>query len=143
VLAGASPGVLAGCTGPGGNHYADAHGWDLIGTYRDEGNSAWNDDIAKRPDFARMVADAEAGLFDIVIVHKLDRFARNLRVTLDTRQRLQSAGVSFVSISENMDFSTPIGCVTLATLAAFAEYYSRNLSNETRKGKAERKAYGM
>jgi hypothetical protein len=90
-----------------------------------------------------MVADAEAGLFDIVIVHKLDRFARNLRVTLDTRHRLQSAGVSFVSISENMDFSTPIGRVTLATLAAFAEYYSRNLSNETRKGKAERKAQGM
>src|SRR4051794_13143381 len=65
-----------------GTSYADAHGWDLIGTYRDEGKSAWNDDIAKRPDFARMISDAEAGLFDIVIVHKLDRFARNLRVTL-------------------------------------------------------------
>src|SRR5262249_30491132 len=126
-----------------GNAYAAAHEWDLVATYRDEGKSAWTDDIGKRPDFARMVADAEAGLFDIMIVHKLDRLARNLRVTLETLQRLDRAGVVFVSISENMDFSTPIGRVILATLAAFAEYYSHNLSAETRKGKAERKAQGL
>ena len=53
-----------------------------------------------------------------------------------------TAGVGFVSISEQMDFSTPIGKVILATLAAFAQYYSDNLS-ETKKGKAERKAQGL
>ena len=42
-----------------------------------------------------------------------------------------------------MDFTTPIGKVILATLAAFAQYYSDNLSAETKKGKAERKAQGL
>ena len=56
---------------------------------------------------------------------------------------LKSADVGFVSISEAMDFTTPIGKVILATLAAFAEYYSANLSTETKKGKAERKRQGL
>ena len=42
-----------------------------------------------------------------------------------------------------MDFTTPIGKVILATLAAFAQYYSDNLATETKKGKAERKAQGL
>ena len=42
-----------------------------------------------------------------------------------------------------MDFTSPIGKVILATLASFAEYYSANLSAETKKGKAERKRQGM
>ncbi len=90
-----------------------------------------------------MINDAEAGLVDVVVVHKLDRFSRNLMTTLDTLQRLEGAGVGFVSISEAMDFTTPIGKVILATLGAFAEYYSANLSAETRKGKTERKKQGL
>ncbi len=90
-----------------------------------------------------MITDAEAGLIDLVVVHKLDRFSRNLLTTLETLQRLDTANVGFVSISESMDFSTPIGKVILATLGAFAEYYSANLSTETRKGKTERKRQGL
>src|SRR5215211_1843367 len=123
--------------------YAEANGWTLVGDYPEEGKSAWTDDLAKRPMFSKMLADAEAGAFDVVIVHKLDRFARNLRVTLETLQRLERAGVGFVSISEQMDFSTPIGKVLLHMLASFAQYYSENLSAETKKGKAERKAQGL
>ena len=80
--------------------YCEAHGWDLVREYRDEGKSAWTDDLAKRPAFASMVADAEAGHFDVVVVHKLDRFSRNLLTTLETLQRLEAVGVGFVSISE-------------------------------------------
>ena len=90
-----------------------------------------------------MLADAEAGLIDVVLVHKLDRFARNLRVTLETLERLERSRVAFASIAENMDFTSPIGTVILATLAAFAQYYSDNLSWETRKGKQELKEQGL
>lgn len=90
-----------------------------------------------------MITDAEAGQVDVVVVHKLDRFSRNLITTLETLQRLETVGVGFVSISEAMDFTTPIGKVILATLGAFAEYYSANLSAETRKGKSERKKQGL
>ncbi len=123
--------------------YCEAHDWEVVREYRDEGKSAWTDDLAKRPAFARMIADAEAGRLDVVVVHKLDRFSRNLMVTLETLHRLKASGVGFVSISESMDFTNPIGQVVLATLAAFAEYYSANLSAETKKGKAERKKQGL
>ena len=123
--------------------YCESHGWAIVHEYSDEGKSARTDDLAKRPAFGQMLADAEAGLFDVIVVHKLDRFARNLRVTLETLERLDRAGVAFVSISEQMDFTSPIGKVILATLAAFAQYYSDNLSWETKKGKHERKAQGL
>src|SRR4051794_5361478 len=101
-----------------GKLYCDAHDWQVAQVYRDEGRSARTDDLAKRPAFQQMLAEAEAGLLDVIVVHKLDRFARNLRVTLETLERLLSWGVGFVSISEQMDFTTPIGKVVLATLAA-------------------------
>ncbi len=123
--------------------YCQSHGWRIVNVYRDEGRSARTDDVAKRPAFEEMLKDAEHGRFDILIVHKLDRFARNLRMTLEMLDRLESARVGFVSISEQMDFTSPIGKVILATLAAFAQYYSDNLSSETKKGKAERKAQGL
>jgi DNA invertase Pin-like site-specific DNA recombinase len=123
--------------------YCESHGWSILHEYSDEGKSARTDDLGKRPAFARMLADAEAGRFDVIVVHKLDLFARNLRVTLETLERLDRAGVAFVSIGEQMDFTTPIGKVILATLAAFAQYYSDNLSNKTKKGKHERKAQGL
>ncbi len=123
--------------------YAEAHDWEIVHQYRDEGKSARSDDLAKRPAFAKMLADAEAGRFDVLVVHKLDRFSRNLRMTLETLERLNNANVAFVSISESMDFSTPIGKVILATLGAFAQYYSDNLSHETKKGKQERKRQGL
>ncbi len=123
--------------------YCQSHGWEIVKTYRDEGRSARTDNLTKRPAFEEMLDDAEQGQFDILIVHKLDRFARNLRMTLEMLDRLETARVGFVSISEQMDFTSPIGKVILATLAAFAQYYSDNLSTETKKGKAERKAQGL
>ena len=126
-----------------GRLYCEMQGWEVAKLYRDEGRSARTEQIAKRPAFAQMLEDAEAGLIDVVIVHKLDRFARNLVVTIETLQRLEHAGVSFVSISEQMDFSTPIGKMTLSMLASLAQYYSDNLSWETKKGKAERKRQGL
>jgi site-specific DNA recombinase len=123
--------------------YCEAHGWRVVRTYADEGKSARTDDLARRPEFRALLANAESGLVDVVLVHKLDRFARNLRVTLETLDRLEKARVGFASIAENMDFTSPIGKVILATLAAFAQYYSDNLSWETRKGKQERKEQGL
>ncbi len=90
-----------------------------------------------------MIADALAGKFDVLVVHKLDRFSRNLRVTLEYFDKLLKAGVSFLSINEQIDFTTPSGKVHLALLGAFAQYYSDNLSQETKKGWAERRAQGL
>lgn len=79
----------------------------------------------------------------MLVVHKLDRFSRNLRMTLEYFDKLLRAGVTFVSINEQMDFTTPSGKVHLALLGAFAQYYSDNLSQETKKGWYERRKQGL
>ena len=119
------------------------HGWEIVARHRDEGRSARTDDANKRPGFRRLMADAEARRFDVVIVHKLDRFARNRRVAFDAFHKLGTAGVGFVSIAENMDYSTPAGQLMLTMLVGMAQFYSDNLSWETKKGKGERKARGL
>ncbi len=118
-------------------------GWTPLTEYVDEGKSAHRDNADNRPAFKRMIADAERGKFDFLVVHKLDRFSRNLRTTLEYFDKLLKCGASFVSISEQMDFTTPSGKVLLALVGAFAEYYSDNLSHETKKGWAERRKQGL
>ncbi len=120
----------------------DQHEWEAV-TYREEGRSARTGDESKRPVFRQMMADAEAGRINVVIVHKLDRFARNRRVAFDAFERLAKTGVGFVSIAENMDYSTPAGQLMLTMLVGMAQFYSDNLSFETKKGKGERKAQGF
>ena len=80
-----------------------------------------------------MIDDALARRWDVLVAHKLDRFSRNVRITLEYWERLEKAGVGFISITEQMDFSTPIGKVMLANLPAFSQYYSDNLSAEVKK----------
>ena len=101
--------------------------WTVYQEYIDEGKSASSDNITNRPAFKEMIDDALAHRYDVLIVHKLDRFARNLRLTLEYFDKLATAGVTLISINEQMDFSTPSGKVHLALLGAFAQYYSDNL----------------
>jgi site-specific DNA recombinase len=63
---------------------AAKRGWQIVEEYVEEGRSAKTDNPAKRPEFRRMMQDAGSGHLDVVLVHKLDRFSRNLRVTLDS-----------------------------------------------------------
>ena len=121
----------------------DSKDWIAQQEYIDEGKSAHNDNIDNRTAFQAIISDALAGKFDVLVVHKLDRFSRNLRTTLEYFDKLLKVGVSFVSINEQMDFTTPSGKVHLALLGAFAQYYSDNLSQETKKGWAERRAQGL
>jgi site-specific DNA recombinase len=121
----------------------EGKGWTIYGEYIEEGKSARTEDINKRSVLKDMIADALAGKFDVLVVHKLDRFSRNLRITLEYFDKLLKAGVTFVSINEQMDFTTPSGKVHLALLGAFAQYYSDNLSQETKKGWHERRAQGL
>ena len=80
----------------------------------------------------------------MVVVHKLDRFSRNMRVTFDSLARQEQCRVAFTTVVEaQFAFTTPMGKVMLSLLAAFAQYYSDNLSRETKKGEAERKVQGL
>ena len=82
------------------------------------------------------------GRFDIIVVHTLDRWSRNLAVTLQTFQEMSDAKVAFASVSENIDYSTPEGRLFIAMLGAFAQYYSDSLAKHTKKGMGERAIKG-
>ena len=121
----------------------EGRGWSIYREYLEEGRSAHTDDIRKRPLFQEAMDDALGGKFDVLVVHKIDRFSRKLRITLEYFEKLGKAGVGFVSIQNEMDYSTPSGKFMLVMQGGLAELYSDNLSEEVKKGLAERKAQGL
>jgi len=120
---------------------AEAHEWAVVRIYGDRGKSAKN--IEGRPGFQQMLRDAENKTFDVIIVHKLDRFSRNLVDTFSTLGRLADNNVSFISVTESQfDFTTPQGRLFLGMVALVSQWYVDNLSQETSKGKRERAMQG-
>ena len=80
-----------------------SRGWEPVKVYREEGRSAHVDSIKRRPVFRQLLEDAKQGHFDVVVVHTLDRWSRNLKVTLETVSQLSRNNVGLVSITENID----------------------------------------
>ena len=106
----------------------------------DRGESAKFDDRGRQ--FQRLVARVMSERdIDIVILHKLDRFARNVRDDANTFFQLRAAGAQLVSVSENIDES-PQGMLVHWIMAAMAEFYSANLANEVKKGSIQKAKSG-
>lgn len=111
--------------------------------YEDDELSARGEQIAHRPAFRQLLEDVETGRVQIVIVHSLDRWSRNVMVTLQSFRILAEHQTAFLSLSEHIDYSTPEGRLQLTILAAFAAYFSDMLAKHTSKGKGERAAQGL
>lgn len=111
--------------------YCEREGWKLGPTYRDSAMSGTND---RRPDFQRCLRDAERGRFDILVIYKQDRFARNVEDSKRNMRRLRAAGVRVVSVREGELEDTPDGFLRESIGEIFAEYYSRNLAVLVRDG---------
>ena len=110
--------------------YAEYNDIEIVGQYIDRAFSAKTDD---RPDFLRMVNDSSKRLFDIVLVWKLDRFARNRYDSAFYRYSLRKNGVQVVSVKENIS-NGPEGIILEAMIEAMAEYYSANLAQNVKRG---------
>lgn len=119
---------------------AQERGWEITARYTDPGASARTVD---RPGFQQMLEDALSGRFDVIIVHKLDRFSRSVTDVLLALQELEKRGIALVSATEQFDFSTPTGRAFLTLLATFAQWYLDNLREEVRKGLQTRAESGM
>ncbi len=114
-------------------------GWDLVDEYVDRGESART---ADRPQFRAMLARlAEDGAVDALVVHKLDRLARNLEDHAAVRAALRKAGVQLYSVTETLEDSAS-GKLVEGILASIAEFYSANLSQEIRKGLDQKASEG-
>src|SRR5271169_6873122 len=110
--------------------YCERRGWQIAGEYVDAGVSGAKD---SRPELNRLVADAHHRRFDAVIVWKFDRFARSVSHLLRALETFKSLGIEFVSLSEQVDTSTPTGKMVFTVLGAVAEL-ERSLIVERVKG---------
>ncbi len=113
--------------------YCQQQHWQIVATYIDEAKSATTD---RRPNFQQMIEDSCKNLFDIVLVHKLDRFSRNRYDSAIYKSKLKKNHVSIASVLERIDDS-PESVIMEAMLEGMAEYYSKNLSREVMKGMNE------
>ncbi len=107
---------------------AESMGASVVAEFTDAGESARS---ADRPELKRMLAFVASEKVDYVIVHKIDRLARNRLDDLMISVALEEAGVQLVSCTEHIDAS-PAGKLTHGLMALIAEWYSSNLSQEVK-----------
>jgi DNA invertase Pin-like site-specific DNA recombinase len=97
--------------------YAERRGWRIAGEYVDHLTGSKD----SRPSLNRLVTEAHQRHFDVLLVWRFDRFARSVSHLLRALETFQSLRIDFVSLSENVDTSTPTGKMVFTVLGAVAE----------------------
>ncbi len=98
--------------------YAKARKLEVFSEYTDVGISGSK---ASRPALNKLMADARKRRFDAVLVARFDRFARSTRHLVLALEEFNALGVDFISLSESVDTSTPMGKMVYTVIAAVAE----------------------
>jgi len=111
--------------------FAGDQGWIIEDEFTELGESGRTDN---RPAFKAMMAMLdEHGHITHLVVHKIDRLARNLADYAAIKARMKKLGIRLVSVSEGFE-ETPSGRLVEGIMATIAEFYSDNLGQEVRKG---------
>jgi DNA invertase Pin-like site-specific DNA recombinase len=119
--------------------YCERRGWHVAGEYVDVGISGAKD---SRPELNRLMADTHRRRFDAVVVWKFDRFARSVSHLLRAVETFKSLGIEFVSLSEQVDTSTPTGKMIFTVLGAVAELERSLIAERVRAGLRNARAKG-
>lgn len=120
--------------------YCEAMGWDVYNKYIDAGFSGGS---LKRPEMTNLINDVKKGLFDTVLVYKLDRLSRDVRDTLYLIKDVFNINkIDFVSIQENIDTSSAMGTLFLTLLSAIAEFEREQIKERMQLGKLGRAKSG-
>ena len=119
--------------------YAKEKGWNVIDEYTDRGESARS---SNRPQLQEMLSRMKKQKdVEVVVVHKIDRLARNMEDHVTIKAVLKRAGAFLVSVVENIDDSAS-GRLVEGMHALMAEFYSSNLAMETKKGMIQKTKQG-
>jgi site-specific DNA recombinase len=121
--------------------YSEAHNWTVAGLYSDEGISAKFLDT--RPQALQMMEDAKKHMFDIILTIKIDRLCRNTKELLQLVDELDKYKVVFLSIEEQIDYTTPVGRMVLTFLGSIAELERSTITARTNMGKEQKRLSGL
>src|SRR5712664_3729819 len=119
--------------------YCQRRGWPLVGEYVDIGISGAKE---RRPQLDRLIADAHKRKFEVIVVWKFDRFARSVSHLLRALENFRALGIEFVSLSEQIDTSTPTGKMIFTVLGAVAELERSLIAERVRAGLRNARAKG-
>lgn len=101
------------------HEYCVNEGYEVAGEYVDAGYSGTND---KRPQFKKLIADAQDDLFETVIVHKFNRFARNRVESVTYKALLRDINIPLLSVTEPIDPENPASIITEGMLEVLTEW---------------------
>ena len=119
--------------------YCQRRGWKLAGEYVDVGISGARE---RRPQLDQLLADAHRRRFDVIVVWRFDRFARSVSHLLRALETFRALGIEFVSLSEQVDTSTPTGKMIFTVLGAVAELERSLIAERVRAGLRNARAKG-
>ena len=113
--------------------FAEKNDITILNTYIDRAFSAKTDN---RPEFQHMIADSKKKMFDVVLVWKYDRFARNRLDSLMYKQLLQRNNIKLISVTEPI-MNSSVGIIVESMIDSYNEYYSAELAEKVTRGMTE------
>jgi DNA invertase Pin-like site-specific DNA recombinase len=119
--------------------YCSRRGWQIAAEYIDTGISGTKE---KRPELDRLMADAHRRRMDVVAVWKFDRFARSVSHLLRALETFRALGIEFLSLSEQIDTSTPMGKMVFTILGSVAELERSMICERVKAGLRNARAKG-
>lgn len=118
--------------------YAKTRDWQVAGIYEEKISGT----TSNRPHLKRLLADSRENKFDVVLVWKLDRFARSLKDLLNLLGTLEEQRTALVSVKDQIDLSTPSGRLMVQLIGAFAEFEASLIRERVRAGLANARRSG-
>jgi DNA invertase Pin-like site-specific DNA recombinase len=119
--------------------YCERRKLHIVGEYIDNGISGSKE---SRPELNRLMSDANRRKFDVVLVWKFDRFARSTSHLLKALETFQSLKIDFVSLTEGIDTSTPVGAMVFTILGAVGQMERELIRERIRAGVRNARAKG-
>jgi DNA invertase Pin-like site-specific DNA recombinase len=117
-------------------------GWEIVVTYGDKGISGMKG-RRDRPEFDRMLSDAQRGRFDVVMAFALDRIGRSLADLLHTIRHLEECKVDLFIDKQMLDTTTAQGKLLFAVTGAFAEFERDMIVHRVKAGLDRARAKGV